>query len=61
MGRVWETAKRRGLGTSLALRDGRGGGGPAREHVPSRLRAIAGRKIRVETRPSGGEIAEKWL
>ena len=28
---------------------------------PSRLRAIAGRKPRNETRPSGGEIAEKRL
>ena len=36
-------------------------GGPARGHVPSRLRAIAGRKPRDETRPSGGEIAEKRL
>ena len=48
MGRVWETAKRPDLATSLALRDGRGEGGPARGHVPSRLRAIAGRKPRVE-------------
>ena len=61
MGRVWETAERRDLATSLALRDGRGEGGPARGHVPSQLRAIAGRKPRDETRPSGGEIAEKRL
>ena len=47
--------------TSLALRDGRGEGGPARGHVPSRLRAIAERKPRDETRSSGGEIAEKRL
>ena len=53
--------RRRDLATSLALRDGRGEGGPARGHVPSRLRAIAGRKPRDETRPSGGEITEKRL
>ena len=28
---------------------------------PSRLRAVAGRKIRDETRPSGGKIADKQL
>ena len=58
---VCETAKRRDLATSLALRDGRGEGGRARGHVHSLLRAIAGRKPRDETRPSGGEIAEKRL
>ena len=61
MGRVWETAERRDLATSLTLRDVRGEGGPARGHVPSPLRAITGRKPRNETRPSGGEIAEKRL
>ena len=61
LGRVWETAERRYLTISLALRDGRGEGGPARGHVHSRLRAIAGRKPRDETRPSGGEIAERRL
>ena len=50
--------RRRDLATSLALRDGRGEGPPAR---PSRLRAIAARKPRDETRPSGGDIAEKEL
>ena len=46
------------LATSLALRDGRGEGPRARA---SRLRALAARKPRDETRPSGGEIAEKQL
>ena len=58
---MWETAERRDLATSLTLRDVRGEGGPARGHVPSPLRAITGRKPRNETRPSGGEIAEKRL
>ena len=53
--------RRRDLATSLALRDGRGEGGPRTRARPSRLRAIAGRKPRDETRPSGGEIAEKRL
>ena len=50
--------RRRDLAISLALRDGRGEGPRAR---PSRPRAIAARKPRDETRPSGGEIAEKQL
>ena len=46
------------LATSLALRDGRGEGPRARA---SRLKALAARKPRDETRPSGGEITEKQL
>ena len=48
MGRVWETVDRRDLATSLALRDGRGEGRTRTRARPSRLRAIAGRKPRVE-------------
>ena len=61
MGRVWETAERRDLATSLALRDGRGVGRTRTRARPSRLRAIVGRKHCDETTPSGGEIAEKRL
>ena len=51
--------RRRDLATSLALRPRRG---RTRTRArPSRLRAIAGRKPRDETRPSGGEMAEKRL
>ena len=58
---MWETTERRDLAPSLALRDGRGEGRTRTRARPSRLRAIAGRKPRDETRPSGGEIAEKRL
>ena len=57
MGRVWETADRRDLATSLALRNGRGEGRTRTRARPSRLRAIAGRKPRDETRPRATRVA----
>ena len=53
--------RRRDLATSLALRVQPRRGRTRTRARPSRLRAIAGRKPRDETRPSGGEIAEKRL
>ena len=53
--------RRRDLATSLALRVRPRRGRTRTRARPSRLRAIAGRKPRDETRSSGGEIAEKRL
>ena len=54
-------SRRRDLATSLALRVGPRRGRARTRARPSRPRAIAGRKPRDETRPSGGEMAEKRL
>ena len=54
-------SRRRDLATSLALRVGPRRGRTRTRARPSRPRAIAGRKPRDETRPSGGEMAEKRL
>ena len=53
--------RRRDLATSRALRVWPRRGRTHTRARPSRLRAIAGRKPRDETRSSGGEIAEKRL
>ena len=58
--RVWETAEARPCQLASAARHPRRGRIRTRA-TPSRLRAIAARKPRDETRPSGGEIAEKQL
>ena len=54
-------SRRRDLATSLALRVGPRRGRTRTRARPSRPRAIAGRKPRDETRPSGGEMSEKRL
>ena len=54
-------SRRRGLATSLALRVRPRRGRTRTRARSSRLRAIAGRKPRDETRSSGGEIAETRL
>ena len=53
--------RRRDLATSLALRVRPRRGQTRTRARPSRLRAIAGRKPRDETRSSGGEITERRL
>ena len=57
---TWETAETRPCHLASAARRPRRGRIRTRAR-PSRLRAIAARKLRDETRPSGGEIAEKQL
>ena len=60
LGRLWETAKTRPCHLASAARRPRRGRTHTRAR-PSRLRAIDERKPRDETRPRGGEIAEKRL